>query len=603
MNKLVRFTFRYPPACIVFWASLALLSCSFLRHLEIDNNFSRWFNQSNKAFREYIQRNRLFGNDRYLVIAYRNERLFSNQGISETKRILESLKSLDGVEAAAGLTSVPVILSDGTFLAPLGSNERVSDSVLASVGRTMSRSEYYGHFIVSGDGRKTALLIEPSVHSPRAYIRLVHSVELTLREKFPEIKFYLSGGVYIDAAYNELSAHESVLFGTACGILIFIACLLYFRTFAGALVPLCCAGVASIITGGLYSAAGIAATAVTIIMPLVVMIVATATSMHIVHALSRIGPFGEQWRQSIRELLYPSFLTSLTTAIGFLSFCITSIVPLRNLGLFTAAGLMIAYMVCYTLGPAIMRLIPPRAGRTFNLKQNLIVPFSIRRRWYLVGVSVAVLAVMAVGMARLRFETDQIRQLRADHPVRCAIDTLESWFQGVYPIDMVIESPDGRALGMGELRPLLEPFELRLRGDRRIVKILSPLTVDRFAQTPAALFAPWIADSVFAMATAGKGKGLSAVFSQHHTACRIHIWTHWLTNVRTQALADWLKRMAAECGITPRFSVSVSGLSLMFVELDRLLVQDQLSSFGLCFVLVFLVFLCRHVRPGFRRLP
>jgi uncharacterized protein len=582
---------RRPAITIVFWCLLCAASLFFLSRARIVNDFSVWFNNSNHVYRAYLDRNKTFGSDAYLAIAYADTGLFTPKGIGRNIALINAMRAIRGVQSATGLATVPVVLLSGTSMAPLGSTPGLSGPALRQIRDEMAASEYYRHHILSSDAQKTVIIVEPASYSARDFVRLVKKVQAILGSQFAGMRFYLSGSVYIEAEYNRLSARESAVFALCCGVLIFAACLLYFRTFSAALVPLSCAAASALVSMGLFTAAGNPVTAVTIIMPLVIMIVATATSMHIVHELINCGPFSASWLVSLRGLMLPGLLTSATTAIGFLSFVTCSVKPLWEMGLFTACGVMIAYAICFTLGPALMRLGPATVKHPFNWQHHRIVPFSLRYRWHIRITIAAGVAVMCAGMLRLHTETDQIRQLRNGNPVRVAIDTMQVWFEGIYPVDVVLRGANGKRLDMDRLIAPLSAFEKRLRQDSRIVKVLSPLDIERLAQSPQMMLAPLVRDSLYSMATAGRGGGLFSVYSEDGSACRVHLWTRWLTNVQTQALADSLSRWAAAYGLSPACAVSITGVSPMYAELDRMLLQGQISSIALSFLLVFFVFL------------
>lgn len=51
-----------------------------------------------------------------------------------------------------------------------------------------------------------------------------------------------------------------------------------------------------------------------------------------------------------------TFLTSITTAIGFGTLLTSSVVPMKRFGIYTAAGVLIAYTITILFLPAILRI-------------------------------------------------------------------------------------------------------------------------------------------------------------------------------------------------------------------------------------------------------
>jgi len=90
--------------------------------------------------------------------------------------------------------------------------------------------------------------------------------------------------------------------------------------------------------------------------------------------------------ESLRLNLQPVFLTSLTTAIGFLSMNFSDTPPFRDLGNIVAMGVMVAFVLAVTLLPAMLAILPariqPSAALTVNSMSH-IADFVIRRRRFL----------------------------------------------------------------------------------------------------------------------------------------------------------------------------------------------------------------------------
>ena len=66
---------------------------------------------------------------------------------------------------------------------------------------------------------------------------------------------------------------------------------------------------------------------------------------------------------SLRLNFTALFLTSVTTALGFLTINFTDSPPLHDLGNITAVGVMIAWIVSITFLPAMMMLLPVKAPK------------------------------------------------------------------------------------------------------------------------------------------------------------------------------------------------------------------------------------------------
>ncbi|MBI3554679.1 MAG: hypothetical protein HY074_00275 [Deltaproteobacteria bacterium] len=63
---------------------------------------------------------------------------------------------------------------------------------------------------------------------------------------------------------------------------------------------------------------------------------------------------GASWRQAVRKLIVPSFFTSLTSMIGFLSLCTSDLAVIRRFGLWCAIGALIEWLMLFAFLPVLL---------------------------------------------------------------------------------------------------------------------------------------------------------------------------------------------------------------------------------------------------------
>ena len=92
---------------------------------------------------------------------------------------------------------------------------------------------------------------------------------------------------------------------------------------------------------------------ITAISPIVIMTLAVADSVHVIAGMYNGMRNGlaksEAIVYSLRLNFAPVFLTSLTTALGVITFSFSDFPPLRKLGLIIALGVTVAFVLSVTL--------------------------------------------------------------------------------------------------------------------------------------------------------------------------------------------------------------------------------------------------------------
>jgi predicted RND superfamily exporter protein len=248
---------------------------------------------------------------------------------------------------------------------------------------------------------------------------------------------------------------------------------------------------------GLAAIFGWSNTVVSTLVPLTVMVTTTATLVYIhsryMEPDDAPTPL-EHHAGALANKFLPSTASMFATAVGFAALAVSEIRPVREMGLWTAAGLVVAWVGCFTLFPALQSLFRTplrsegaRVGRRFARFVDVLVPATKRYRWALV---VAALIMMLFGaaalfgipgkLAPLALETDALTYVNPSE--RVAQDTRRfQEFNGLDVVDLWVKTPPGHALDPEFLRAI-EHLTERLETDSRITAVDGPTSVLRWAR-------------------------------------------------------------------------------------------------------------------------
>lgn len=110
--------------------------------------------------------------------------------------------------------------------------------------------------------------------------------------------------------------------------------------------------------------------------PIIILTVAIANSVHILISLLHSMHKGLEKKaaivESLRVNLQPVFLTSLTTAIGFLTMNFSEVPPFKHMGNFVAFGVLASFFLATLFMPAIISLLPVKV-RVFKEDRNVLM--------------------------------------------------------------------------------------------------------------------------------------------------------------------------------------------------------------------------------------
>jgi len=185
------------------------------------------------------------------------------------------------------------------------------------------------------------------------------------KTKYPEIDFRLAGMAMMNNAFPEASQHDGqTLIPIAFGIIIVVLLLLLkglSGTAATVILVLC-----SIIIGmGMGGHTGIKLTPPSASAPIIILTIAIAGAVHLLVTMLQEIHRGmtkhDAIVESMRVNFTPIFLTSITTALGFLSLNSSDAPPFADLGNMSTYGVVGAFILTITFLPAIMYILPIKA--------------------------------------------------------------------------------------------------------------------------------------------------------------------------------------------------------------------------------------------------
>jgi uncharacterized protein len=305
------------------------------------------------------------------------------------------------------------------------------------------------------------------------------------------------GSPWLDAWLERQTGAATVRFMPLFGVFLMTLVLIIYRSWRALGAIVLTLGSLVAIAMGLAHVFGWSHTVISTLVPLTVMVTTTAT---LVYVHSRfIEPDDsptllEHHARALANKFLPCTASMFATAVGFGALAISDIRPVREMGVWTAAGLIVAWIGCFTLFPALQSLLrtPMRseqavAGKWFSRFVDVLVPASRRYRWPLVGGALALMACGAAGLfgvpglvSPLALEMDVLTYVNPSE--RVAQDTRH--FEESNALDVVelwLQMPAGHALDPDLLRAL-EQLTQRLERDPRITAVDGPTSVLRWAR-------------------------------------------------------------------------------------------------------------------------
>lgn len=443
----------------------------------------------------------------------------------------------------------------------------------------------------------------------------------------PFIKVRRVGSPWLDAWLERQTGAATARFMPLFGVFLMTLVLIIYRSWRALGAIILTLGALVAIAMGLADLFGWSHTVISTLVPLTVMVTTTAT---LVYVHSRyIEPDDsptllEHHARAIANKFLPCTASMFATAVGFGALAISDIRPVREMGLWTACGLIVAWIGCFTLFPALQSLLrtPLRSekvaiGKRFPGFVDWLVPASRRWRWVLVGGAIVLMLCGAAALfgiprvlAPLALEMDVLTYVNPSE--RVAQDTRHfEESNGLDVVELWLQTPAGHALDPEFLRAL-EQLTRQLESDPRITAVDGPTSLLRWARyvetgsdqlpTSASAWPKLAADLEQIMLTEPGARAYVDVTDLANVRLSVRGRAKLFGPVgamRTFVERTWAAAQAAE-PVLRAVRGRVVGKGVLGAEITQRLLPTLTESFALTASVIFLAFLLVFRSPSAR---
>jgi predicted RND superfamily exporter protein len=433
---------------------------------------------------------RLFPEGTQALLMLEAEDPLSPAALAAADRVERALAVIPGIEPHTLIT----VFRRGTASDSIGASEAPALRRFATGTSLFRRAGLLGdHFL--------GVALQLHVHGSAERDRALSAIDAALRPYTapggPFTAVRRVGSPWLDAWLEQQTSTATTRFMPLYGLFLMALVVGLYRSWRTLAAVVLTLGAVVAMAVGLAAPLGFRHTVVSALVPLTVLITTTATLVYIHSRYIDEPDSGGRLEPNARALankFVPCTASMFATAVGFAALAISGIRPIREMGLWTAAGLVVAWIGSFTLFPALQVLLAtPRqaerraAGRWFPRFIDFLVPFSARYRWLLVAGALLIMLCGAIALfgirgriAPLRLETDALTYV--DPQVSVAADTRRfGEVAGLAVIELWLQTPSGEALAP-EFLHALERLTERLEADPRITAVDGPTSVLRWTR-------------------------------------------------------------------------------------------------------------------------
>ncbi|MEM7369775.1 MAG: MMPL family transporter [Bacteroidota bacterium] len=459
---------------LLFIALFTGINLVWLTSLRFDFDIENLFPKQDEDlvfFQSHLQQ---FQSDKqYLIVGIEAEHGIFNQGfLQQFAALTTELDSSEWVQTASSITNIRYHkldalqrLRDQAFLHPDDPDRYASDSIFLE-----SYADVAEKFI-SSQKNAVSLFLELSPElTPDEHPTFLQSLRQQL-EKYGFYTYHFSGAIDTEQSFVEQLKSELILLLSLSLVFILVVLYLTFRSRWGVLAPFGIISLSVLWTIGTMAAFGVAIHTLTVVIPSIITIVALSDVIHLMARFQEELAVAElpklAMQLSIKDIGLAIFLTSLTTAFGFLTLSTADIQPFIEFGVFTAMGVIYAWFLTIFLLPPLLEWIGNiqainHVGQLHVSEIELGFQWILRSRFFILGLAVVLIGISLVGVGHLRVDSTLYEELSAGDEYSASLNFFDQQFAGIRPVEIYLEclAPDESILDQKTLQKidLLEKY-------------------------------------------------------------------------------------------------------------------------------------------------
>ena len=354
---------------------------------------------------------------------------------------------------------------------------------MKSLRRRVLENDLFRNSLFSEDGRRTGIFVELAMDEDDSENLYSTYIELErIFEENPGVdKHYIAGFPIVAATLRTVIDQDTQRFSPFVALLAVFSLWLTFRRPSGVAVPMLVVGFSISFTLAIMVVFEVPLNTITSALPVFLISIGVADGIHMFseYRENRIEglPREKAVCLMLDKLALPVTMTSITTAVGFLSLTVSDIVPILTFGIFVAVGTLLAMVLSLIFIPALLMVLPEKVSasqegsgtdknissgvhqvnfmdRLFQKSLDVMTAWVLRNARPVLLAALVICAISIYGLSQVKVESSLESYFQADAPFVIANRAMEK-MSGSRTINIVITKT-------GEEEPWKNPDNLKV---------------------------------------------------------------------------------------------------------------------------------------------
>lgn len=455
------------------------------KNLNFDFRFEKFLSQSDDSYQFFLDYKENFeqlNNTIFVAVESPEKDIFNKKFLTDYKKVTDSLLQVSNIDTIINLLYIQTVEFSPFGFKKVPLLNYSTQQTLDYTKKQVVNDQNFNGVLFTKDQKYLINMIkidDETLDSPRRD-ELIEIIEKIHSDK--NYKIIVNGDPYFRTSLIKKIKRDFIFFNIASALLVFVILLLLYRSFWGIFIPSLSILVSFIWLMGIMGTAGIGLGIVTTLLPMIVMVVVISDVIH----------FFTKYFSSIRENKEPkiaiietmgevgaaTFLTSLTTGIGFFSLFFSEQRSIREFGIFAGIGVLLAFFITIIIVPYFLHSAKLKTKHSKNNTNTTflerIYSFSKNNsRWILAFFGIVIL-LSFWGISKINTNVFILDDLKSDDPLRQSIKFFEKNAYGIRNFEMAVIAKNGKKVTDIEQLKSIEKIQNYLQSKTKCAPFVSP---------------------------------------------------------------------------------------------------------------------------------
>ncbi len=465
---------------------LIALSIFFVTRLQFTFDFEQFFPQGDpdwEFFKSFIEE--FENDDNFLLLAVdREQGVFDSTFLRDFHDLSVKAGNLPHITSSTsltklqypiktpfGITAVPVIHLDNPEFYPTDREKVLQD-------------QRFVNNLISADGKAMTIVLKCVNKSSQEQAETLMGALDSLLNTYHFEETHILGRAYFQKELVWMQRREVAVSSAIAAILTALIIFFITRRWRTVFISMTGIGLALLFFVGLLSALGRQLNALSALYPVLICIVGVADTIHIISKyIDELDKGHDRFtaiRITMREIGLATFMTCVTTAIGFASLVTNRTVPIQEFGLNAALGVVVAFFVIYgwlwALLPRFSKedllKITPEYAFWGKFMEKLVV-FTKQNARQIALVSLAIGLVCLWGISKINTNYRLKSNLPRGQKITEDFLFFEKKFSGFRPLEFAVFAQNGYKANDFEVLQQMDKLEQHLRTYEPVKTVMS----------------------------------------------------------------------------------------------------------------------------------